>query len=290
MVQAEGAWWCGGRAECRERQARPFAVPVKGPGGKRVGWRYVPTPKQVEAHVAQRRFKYTLNGGAAGPGKSKQLREAAYQDCHDVAGLSVLLLRRTYKQLEDTHLREFARDEKVVGGRYLDSKKVMQFPNGSLIQAGHCETAADAQNYLSTEYDRIIFDELVTFEEEPALEIMTRARTSKAEVLARGGAKVWAASNPGGRGALWVKDFFIDKAPDPAKYPRYRAGDWAFVEARLDDNPYMDPEYRETLENLPEMRRRQLLEGDWLAYEGQFFGEWRPERDGRPWHVRSLAP
>jgi hypothetical protein len=62
-----------------------------------------------------------------------------------------------------------------------------------------------------------------------------------------------------------------------------------FFGARLEDNPYMAAGYRENLENLPEMRRRQLLDGDWDAYEGQFFGEWRPTMNGRPWHVQDLA-
>jgi hypothetical protein len=290
LVQAEGVWWCGNRDDsCRKRQAAWAAGIWDKKLKKQAGWRYVPTPKQVEAHEAQAKVKHALNGGAAGPGKSRQLREALYRECLLTPGLTCLLLRRTYKQLEDTHLREFTKDAPRIGAEYLESKKLLRFPNGALIQAGHCETEADAQNYLSTEYDRIVFDELVTFDEGPALEIMTRARTSKPEVLARGGAKVWAASNPGGRGALWVKDFFIDQAPDPEQYPRYRAEDWSFVEARLDDNPYIDPDYRLTLENLPEMRRRQLLEGDWTAYEGQFFGEFRAVRAGVPWHVQDIA-
>lgn len=287
----QGAWWCGdARSDaCRERQRVWASDRADARTGAFVGWRYVPTPKQVDAHEAQHVYKYTLNGGAAGPGKSRELREGSYHECENVPGLAVLLLRRTYKQLEDTHLREFTKDQHFLEAEYLDGKKMMRFKNGSLIQAGHCETEADAQNYLSTEYDLIIFDELVTFEEGPALEIMTRARTSKPAVLARGGARVWAASNPGGRGALWVKDFFIDHAPDPEQYPKYRPQDWHFIEARLDDNPYIDPDYRAQLENLPEMRRRQLLEGDWTAYEGQFFGEFRSQRDGQPWHVQPLA-
>lgn len=287
-MKAEGVYWCGGSHECRKRQAACASAVIDRKTKARVGWRYVPTPKQAVVHEAQQRSKHVLSGGAAGPGKSRQLREAAYQECAVIPGLTVLLLRRTYKQLEDTHLREFVRDAQALGFQYLETKKVVKFPNGSLIQAGHCETEADAQNYLSTEYDRILFDELVTFDEAPALEIMTRARTSKPEVLARGGAKVWAASNPGGRGALWVKDFFIDKAPDPTKYPRYRPDDWTFVGAHLDDNPYIDPDYRDTLENLPEARRRQLLYGDWNVFDGQFFGELRAEAEGIPYHAQRV--
>src|SRR5688572_5490220 len=111
LVQAEGAWWCGSAADgCRVRQASFATALLDRKTKKRLKWRYVPTPKQTEAHEAQRRVRYTLNGGAAGPGKSKELREGAYQECQLVAGLTVLLLRRTFKQLEDTHLREFVRD------------------------------------------------------------------------------------------------------------------------------------------------------------------------------------
>ena len=138
--------------------------------------------------------------------------------------------------------------------------------------------------YLSTEYDRIVFDELVTFPMGTALEIMSRARTSKPTVIEEGGAQVWAGSNPGGRGALWVKSFFVDRVVDPEEFPHYDPNRYAYVDARLSDNPYIDPAYRQTLEELPAMRRRQLLEGDWLAFEGQFF-DWLPTKDGQPWHV-----
>jgi hypothetical protein len=141
--------------------------------------------------------------------------------------------------------------------------------------------------YLSTEYDRIVFDELVTFVRDPALEIMSRARTSKPQVKAEGGAQVWAGTNPGGRGALWVKQFFVDRDVDREEFPRYSPDRYGYVEARLDDNPYIDPAYRQTLEELPALRRRQLLEGDWEAFEGQFF-DWAAQRGDEGWHVQHL--
>ena len=246
---------------------------------------FCPVPKQVEFFEATRRAQRVLFGGAAGPGKSHALRWGLYRDALRIPNLNCLLLRRTFKELDQTHLRDMAREvEPILGGRYLSGDKVAKFPNGSVIQAGHCESESDAMQYISTEYDRIVFDELVTFPMGTALEIMSRARTSKPTVIQEGGAQVWAGSNPGGRGALWVKSFFVDRVVDPEEFPHYDPNRYAYVDARLSDNPYIDPAYRQTLEELPAMRRRQLLEGDWLAFEGQFF-DWLPTKDGQPWHV-----
>lgn len=272
LVEAEGAWWCQARG-CQVRQATWALEAAKKTGERR--WLYVPTPKQVEFHETTRTVRRVLYGGQAGPGKSHALRWGLYRDCLSIPNLNCLLLRRTFKQLEQTHLRDMEREQKVIGAHYRTGDKVMEFPNGSVIQAGHCETTVDALNYLSTEYDRIAFDELVTFDRDMALEIMSRARTSKAAVKAAGDAQVWAGTNPGGRGALWVKEFFIEHAVDRQEFPSYDPGRYGFVEATLDDNPYISSEYRRDLEDLTEMRKRQLLYGDWNAFEGQFFSEWR---------------
>jgi hypothetical protein len=272
LVEAEGAWWCGGSDGCRARQCE-FALAATDKKTKARRWLYVPTPKQVEFHRRVRQVRRVLYGGQAGPGKSHALRWGLYRDCLTIPNLNCLLLRRTYQQLEQTHLGEMVREQGLVGGVYTSGDKVMRFPNGSLIRAGHCENTTDAQNYLSTEYDRIAFDELVTFDQGPALEIMSRARTSKPQVKASGDAQVWAGTNPGGRGSLWVREFFIDHTVDRSQFPRYEPERYGFVEATLDDNPYISEQYRVDLEDLPEMRKRQLLYGDWFAFEGQFFSE-----------------
>lgn len=290
LVQAEAVWWCGGTSDvCRKRQAAGAIGSYDKKAKKQVGWLYVPTPKQAEFHERTRQVRRVLYGGQAGPGKSHAIRWGLYRDCLTIPNLNCLLLRRTFQQLEQTHLGEMVREQRVIGATYTSGDKVMRFPNGSLIRAGHCENTDDAQNYLSTEYDRIAFDELVTFDQGPSLEIMSRARTSKPQVKAAGDAQVWCGSNPGGRGAMWVKSLFIDKEVDRSEFPSYDPARYAFVVATLDDNPYISEYYRRDLEDLPEMRKRQLLYGDWSAFEGQFFSEWRPESEGRPWHVQELA-
>jgi hypothetical protein len=282
LVQAEGVWWCGNPDDsCRIRQATWGLDATNTKTGERVGFLYLPTPKQVDFHETTRKVRRVLYGGQAGPGKSHALRWGLYRDCMTIPNLNCLLLRRTFKQLEFTHLLAMEREARNIGAEYLSGAKMMRFKNGSIIQAGHCETTADAMNYLSTEFDRIAFDELVTFDRDPSLEIMSRARTAKPEVVAAGDAQVWAGTNPGGRGARWVRDFFIDHVVDPKEFPSYEPGRYAFVEATLDDNPYISGQYRRDLEDLPEMRKRQLLHGDWDAFEGQAFMELRKEIHGK---------
>jgi phage terminase large subunit len=286
---ASGAWWCQ-RVECQNRQ-RGYAVYSRS-GGKTTPL-YVPTPKQVEFFDQTRRTKYTLFGGAKAVAKSYGLRWGAYRECVIVPGMRVLLLRRTYGELEQSHLLDMPGEaerlkEAGIPATYTSGNREFRIGE-SLIKAGHCETEADVPKFLSSQWDLVIFDEIVTFLIGMFLAISSCARTTKPVLIAQGGAKIWGATNPGGRAARWVKNFFVDHEVDPERYPAYRASQWAYVPGTLDDNPYMEPEYRQTLENLPPILRRQWLYSDWDAFEGQFFGEWQATKDGKPWHVRELA-
>ena len=258
---------------------------------------YVPLPRQVEWHEAVYRPETTrlLVGGAAGPGKSKWLRESLYRFAQSVPGFHGLLLRRTHKDLDQSHLRFVPFEVSQRGGVWKVSDRIVEFahkdqPPG-VIRMGHLEDSGALQNYLSAEYDAIAPDELVTFDREEMLELFSRARSSNTTLKTlRGGYRYWdenedgqqekmetdgsivmTATNPGGKGARWIKDFFIDKSPDPAEHPNYRPQTWAFHGARLKDNPYISRGYVSTLKDMTVIRRRQLLDGDWDTWEGQFF-------------------
>jgi hypothetical protein len=248
---------------------------------------YLPTPAQVELHES--RAKNVLWGGAAGGAKSHGLRWNIYRHCLTIPGYEALLLRRTFPELEKTHLRRMAREAPALGAEFVESKRIMRFPEtGALFEVGHCEDEKDVTRYLSSEYDEIAFDEASTFAPDVMLEISSRARSDKAAVKARGGAFVRMGSNPGGVGALFLRDFFITQTPDPEAFPKYRPADYEFNPARIRDNPYLDPEYVHRLEQLNPARQRQLRDGDWDVFEAQFFPEFRAEKDGAPWHVADL--
>lgn len=268
-VKGTPAWLCPDEACWKRQVAHAMVVQLKGKGET---CRFVPLPRQVDAIEALAGAPiYILLGGAAGGSKSKILREIAYRECLRVNGFKVLLLRRTYKELDQTHLRDAEIEAPQMGAQAVPSAKIVRFPNGSVCQFGHCETTADAANYLSAEYDLILFDELVTFEELQFLMISSRARSNKPGVVP----KVMAGTNPGGPQSHWVKARFIDKTVDPEQYPDYQPEEWAFIPSKLDDNPYLDKSYERKLLNLPPEMRKAYREGDWDIFPGQYFPEWR---------------
>lgn len=280
LVQAEGQWWCPTHA-CMERQARRGVLGLPDKRTKRRGYAYVPTPKQATFDECP--AKYVLYGGAAGPGKSHAARWALYRRALRTPGFEALLLRKTFPELEKTHLRDMATDAAKIGGDFVESKRLMRFPNGSLIECGHLEDANAVSKYLSSEYDVICADEGATFEPDALLEISSRSVDRKP------GGRFWVVSNPGGPASAMLLDFFIDHQPDfdvrPQLRERYRPDDWVYIPGTLDDNPYIDPGYENSLAVNTKWRYEQLRHGDWRVFAGQFFSQWNERR-----HVVALEP
>lgn len=288
LVRVADAWWCPNEP-CWQRQ-REHALGTQITRGKGKGqwtWLYVPTPKQVDFETCS--AKYRLFGGSAGPGKSYAARHRIYRQCLRLPGFEALLLRRTFPELEKTHLRRMAVEVPRLGGEFIESKRLARWPNGSLLECGHLDNPDDVAKYLSSEYDDITVDEASTIDPEPLLELSTRARSSKAAVLAEGGATFTCVSNPGGPSAALLRDLFIDHIPDPDRFPAlaaiYHPAEWVYLAATLDDNPYLDPAYEAQLAVLPKWRYEQLRYGDWAVFAGQFFSQWQARR-----HVVALEP
>ncbi len=234
--------------------------------------RFVPLPRQVDAFDAlEGSAVYVLLGGAAGGSKSKGLREIAHAQCLIVPNSRVLLLRRTFTELQSNHIEDSITEAPTMAAECLPSAKIVRYPNGSILHFGHCETAADAAKYLSSEYDLIIFDELVTFEETQFLLISSRARSTKPGVRP----KVLCGTNPGGPQSHWVRRRFLDKNVDQDEFPDYRPEEWVFIPSKLEDNPYLDQQYERKLLMLPPALRKAYRDGDWDIFPGQFFPEWR---------------
>lgn len=208
--------------------------------------------------------------------------------CLSVPNYRALLLRRTFPELRNTHIDKLIFEAKELGGEYFKSESVARFPNGSFIEVGHCEDESSVAKYLSTEYDAIYFDELVTFTDRQFLFISSRARSTKPGVKPI----VRAGSNPGGANSYWVKRYFILRDIQKHENEDYDPSEWAFVPARLDDNPHIDASYERRLMALPtEALRRAYRYGDWDVFEGQAFPEFKSlNEQGQPWHVINELP
>ena len=246
---------------------------------------YDPHPHQLTFHASQAPNVLAL--GTRGTGKSLMLRMDAILRCLLVPNFHGLVIRRTMPELRRSHLVDIEREMKLLGGRYLHTTCIAEFPNGSTITFAHCETEADILNFLSSQYGAIYFDELSTFTLNQFLQISAAAR---APVEAAYTAVVRAGSNPLGIGAEWMKAWFVDKSVRLEDYPDYLPDEYEMQFSSLKDNPSLDRKaYEAKLKNLPEHIRRAWLLGEFVN-EGAYFAEFYPTKQGRPWHVIDSLP
>src|SRR5262245_1393642 len=121
-VKGVVAWVCP-TPTCQTRQMASAVSATVGKGKTtETRWVYVPTPRQAE--FDQCRAKYVLFGGAAGPGKSHAARWALYRRCLLIPGFEALLLRRTFPELEQTHLRRMEAEAGLIGATFAKTDKL----------------------------------------------------------------------------------------------------------------------------------------------------------------------
>jgi phage terminase large subunit len=227
----------------------------------------------------------------------------------EVPGHATLLLRSSFPELRRSLIRRsftklLYEDSRCGRPHWRAADKEWRYPNGAVIELGHCQSEDDVGIYLSAEYDMIGFDELTEFTEYQFDMIRSRARTTRAKKALGARPHVVGATNPGRRGHAWVKELFvrgtdygdhirvIETHLPTGETARRRVG---YLPASVLDNPHIDPKYVEHLMSLPENLRRQYLEGDWDTFEGQYFPEFQKtkvELDGTvtPWHVIDPFP
>lgn len=214
-----------------------------------------------------------LYGGAVGGGKSFALLIFSLLRRQKIPHSHGLILRRTYPELEMSHIRESKRLLAGSGARYSEQHKRWEFPNGSILQFGYAERYDDLMRYQSAEFEDICIDEASQFTEEEYLFLLSRLRTTKPGVRCF----MRAASNPGGPGHIFLKRRFVDVAREKT-YVDESGLRRRFVPATLDDNPYLDREtYEKRLAAMPEDLRRMFRYGDWDVFSGQVFEEFRRE-------------
>lgn len=213
-----------------------------------------------------------LYGGAVGGGKTAALLMGAIQYC-DVPGFAALILRRTFPELEQPDgpvvqsMRWFATVPENIRPAYNKSDHEWTFPSGAVIKFGHLDETNAMMRYQGGAYQYVAFDELQHFEQ-TAYEFIafSRQRRPPRGPLSEVPMRVRGSANPGGPGAAWVKERFIDE----------RSPDVAFIPAKVWDNPGIDTEdYVKRLEKLSPTLRKQLLDGDWGAFEGAAFEKFR---------------
>jgi len=275
--------------------------------GKKFSDYYQPHAQQLKFHSSS--AKYRLFGGAKGGGKSIALIWEAINWARRVPGCSVLLLRRTFPDLNKTLLQHFETKvpQEIYGGtrHYNRNDHVVTFPNGSKIWFGSCQHEYDVFAYNGGEYVFIGIDEGTEWSYR-MWEFLTLQNRSPTKIDIHGNAVVPCmamASNPGGVGHDFVKKAFILKVkPDP-EMSNYNPDDYEFIKSSVYDNPAYkdDKSYLTTLESAnPEWRARYLL-GSWDTIAGLYFSKFDPALckldkfvadrlvHRQPWHPKWIA-
>lgn len=229
-----------------------------------------PQPKQEEFMRAKALF--VAYGGARGGGKSWALRMKLIRMCLKHAGLSCLILRRTFPEVYENQVQYIEQDldplisaKGSVRVKHDHTNHVFTFPNGSRIKYGYCACEKDAQQYQGQSYDVIGLDEATHFTE-AVFNMLTPCIRGNENLPKR----MYLTCNPGGVGHEWVKRLFIDK--------QYKEGevaeDYVFISAKYTDNRYNGPQYAKMLNSLTEDLRRAWRDGEWDVFVGQYFPEW----------------
>ena len=207
-------------------------------------------------------------GGARGGGKTHWLlAQMGADDCQRVPGLKCLLLRKVGKSnlenFEDLRQRLFPR----LPHEFNASRGILTFANGSRIILGHYQCEKDIDSYLGLEYDVIGIEEATQLTARKYEDISTCCRTSKPDWRPR----IYSTTNPGGIGHQWYFDKFI--------LPHQCGTESAtrFIPARVDDNAFINPEYKSTLASRTGWQYAAWYQGQWNFPAGQYFNNFRPE-------------
>lgn len=223
-----------------------------------------------------------LFGGAAYGGKSWILTMLPlFRGFYKYAGFKGIILRRKFPDLE----KEIIRLSKIyypsTGAKYNEQKHSWEWPQyGSYMDFGHVQHAENIKQYDSAQYNYCAFDELTHFDEAPYIYMVgSRIRPGSAfnVAIVRNG------TNPGGIGQTFVFNRFVKPCEEGYQVLRDKKSGLyrIFIPALASDNPTgmeYDPLYTQKLELLPEAEKRAKKYGDWHAFKGSVFTEFRPIR------------
>lgn len=230
------------------------------------------TPNEKQKQFLQCRKKYIAFGGARGGGKSWAVRTKAKLMALHYPGIRLLLIRRSYPEVENNHVR-FLRTELQGIAEYRATARQFLFPNGSVLELGYCACDSDLDRYQGAEFDVIFLDEATQLRESWMRQFAACLRGVNDFPK-----RIYYTCNPGGPGHTYIKRLFIDRRYEPGEIPE----DYAFIPARVTDNQALlkaQPDYLKQLESLPRKLREAWLEGKWDIFEGQFFQEFTDDPD-----------
>lgn len=188
-------------------------------------------------------------------------------------GIKILIMRKTYNELEENHIRPILRMVSPELFSYNNTSHLMTFENGSTIKFGHWSGEESFNEYNGLEYDWIFIDEATQFTER-AFNFLGGCLRGVNDIPKR----MYLTCNPGGVGHAWVKRLFIDRDFKRSANPEEdeNPDDYTFIFAKAEDNTFLlksSPLYLKNLAQMPEELRRAYRDGDWDSIGGNYFPE-----------------
>ena len=216
--------------------------------------------------------RYVGYGGARGGGKSWSIRFKAIILGLRREGIKMLIVRRTYEELEKNHIRQLKELLLPLGiAKDNATRRSFTFVTGSTIEFAYCQRDDDLGRLQGAEFDVIFVDEATQLTEYQLKVIAACCRGANDFPK-----RIYYTCNPGGQGHAYIKRIFIDKRYVDGENPE----DYSFIQAKVTDNQALmskDPEYLRMLEALPPKLREAWLNGSWDIFQGQFFEEFRDD-------------
>ncbi len=232
--------------------------------------------------------------------------------CMKWANCNLLVLRRTFKELESGAISDFKTFMPKELYDYDQTKHVATLTNGSRVVFGHCQNNKDRdiEQYLGQAYPAILVDECGQFSPDAWMMLYSRNIVNAACERDEFGnlpiPAIVGCTNPLGPHYEYYRTLFVDKEPwlkpdearmDPEDNTWWveEAGEWrkiydpskfACQRSTVMDNPELlarDPGIIARLMSMPKAKRDKVLFGLDGAVEGQYFDCFDPE-----YHVINL--
>lgn len=233
---------------------------------------YEPMPVHTPFHTSAAYERAMF--GAFGSGKTYAVCAEAIAWCLEQPGIRGAIARLTIPSLRDTTepiFFELLPPEIVAAGKISRSGghvSSFTFPNGSVVLFRSLD---DPQKWRSLNLGFIVYDEANEVPEDTYMQLKSRVRqrdiTAEArragythEITRRG---IWLATNPSGHDWLWT--YFVDR-PE---------GDRAYFKSTSLQNPYLPPEYIDSLLSYPEAWVRRYVLCSFDDFAGQIYPEWQ---------------
>lgn len=191
-----------------------------------------------------------------------------------------IIFRRSLTEFTELKLRSAELFPKI-GGVWHEQKSEWRFPNfgdkdrHAILRFRYLERLDDISQYEGQSYPWIGVDELGDWEEPSAFfRLFTFNRYGRANIPTK---RIRATGNPGGVGHGWIKEYFIDPAPNGSKilFDEKLKSKYMFIFGTCQDNVIgmqNDPGYWDRMNRAgSDEFVRGIKYGDWNAIAGAFF-------------------